>query len=57
MIVSLIVVDSEGLRSLRAANSLQRFTGRFTKLSDPELPNSTMTGLTYLSLMNLISAA
>ena len=56
-VVSLIVMDSDGSRSLRAANSLRYFTGRFTELSNSELPNSMVTGVTYRSLMNLISAA
>ena len=55
MVMSLIMMDGEGSRSLRAANNLRCFTGRFTKLSDSELPNSTLTGVTYLSLKNLIS--
>ena len=57
MVVSLIVMNSDGSRSLRVTNSLRCFTGIFTELSDSELSNSTVTGVTYLSLMNLISAA
>ena len=57
MVMSLIVTDSEGSRNLRAANNVQFFTGKFTELSDPELPNSTVMEKTYLSLMNLISVA
>ena len=57
MVAFLIVMDSEGSRSLRVANNLRCFTVRFTELSDSELLNSTVTGVTYLSLINLISAA
>ena len=56
MIVSLIVMNSDGSRSLRVTNSLRCFTGIFTELSDSELQNATVTGVTYRSLMNLISA-
>ena len=55
MVVSLIVIDSDESRSLRAANDLRCFTGRFTELSESELLNSTVTGVTYLSLMHFIS--
>ena len=55
-VVSLIVMDRDGSKHLRAAKSLRCFAGRFTELSDSELPNSTVTGMTYRSLMNIISA-
>ena len=54
MVMSLIVMDSDGSRRLRAVNNLRCFTGRFTDLSDSELPDSTVTGVTYHSLRNLI---
>ena len=49
-------MSRDGSRSLRAAKILRCFTGRFTELSDSELPNSTVTEVTYRSLMNFISA-
>ena len=55
-VVSLILMDRDESRSLRAVKSLRCFTGIFTELSDSELPNSTVTGVTYRSLMNFISA-
>ena len=57
MAVSLIVIDSDGSRRLRAVNDIRCFARKFTELSDSELPNSTVTGVTHRSLMNLISAA
>ena len=56
MVVSLIVIDSDISKNLRVANNLRCFTGIFTELSDSELQNATVTGVTYRSLMNLISA-
>ena len=56
MVVSLIVMDSDDSRSLRAVNNVRCFTGMFTELPDLELPNSTVTGVAYLSLIILISA-
>ena len=55
-VVLLIVMDKEGSRSFRAAKSLRCLTGRFTELSESELPNLTVTGVTH-PLMNFISAA
>ena len=46
-------MDSDESRSLRAANSLRCFTGRFTELSDLELPNSTVTGFNFVCVGNL----
>ena len=57
MVVLLIVMNSDGLRSLRVANTLRYFTGKFTELSNSEFPNLTVMGVTYRSLRNLISAA
>ena len=48
MVMYLIVADSEGSRNLRAANNVQFFTGKFTELSDSELPNSTVNEKTSL---------
>ena len=48
MVMYLIVTDSEGSRNLRAANNVQFFTGKFTELSDSELPNSTVKEKTSL---------
>ena len=45
-VVSLIVMNKEGSRILRAANSLRCLTGTFTEFSESELPNSTVTGVT-----------
>ena len=45
-VVSLIVMDKEGSRILRAANSSRCLTGRFTEFSESELPNSTVSGVT-----------
>ena len=53
-VVSLIVMDRDGSRSLKAVNSLRCFLGRFTELSDSEFSNSTVTGVKYRSLMNFI---
>ena len=52
MVMSLIVIDSDGSRILRVANNLWCFTGRFTELSDSELPSSTVMGVAYRSLRN-----
>ena len=57
MVVSLIAMNSDGSRSLRAVNNTRCFTGRFTELFDSELPNSMVTGVTYRSWRNLISSA
>ena len=43
-VVSLIVMNRNGSRSLRAANSLRYFTESFTELSDSKQPNSAVTG-------------
>ena len=56
-VVSLIVIDKDGSRSVRTVKSLRCFTEKFTELSDLELPNSTVTEVIYRSLMNFISAA
>ena len=56
-VVSLIVIDKDGSRSVRTVKSLRCFTETFTELSDLELPNSTVTEVIYRSLMNFISAA
>ena len=42
----IVVIDVGGSRSLSRAYSLRCFTGRFTELSESELPNSMMTGMT-----------
>ena len=44
--VSLIVMEIEGSIIFSAANSLQFLTGRFTELSESELPNIMVTGVT-----------
>ena len=46
MVVSLIVIDIEGSRSFSTTNSVRYFAGRFTKVSESELPNSMVTGVT-----------
>ena len=43
-VVSLIVMNRNGSRSLRAANSVRYFTEILTELSDSKQPNSTVTG-------------
>ena len=57
MVVLLIVMDIDGSKSLRAANNVRCFTGKCTQLFESELPNSTVTGMTYLPLLNVISTA
>ena len=57
MVVLLIVMDIDGSNSLRAANNVRCFTGKCTELFESELPNSTVTGMTYLPLLNIISTA
>ena len=47
MVVSLIVMDSDESKSLRAGNNVGYFTGRCIELSELELPNSAVTGVTY----------
>ena len=45
-------MNKEGSRILRAANSLRCLTGRFTEFSESELPNSTVTGVTYITIVD-----
>ena len=45
MTLSLMVIDAERSRSLIARNIFLCFTGRFTEVSDSELPNSTVIGV------------
>ena len=45
MTFSLMVIDAEGSKSLIAMKIFLCFTGRFTKFSDSELPNSTVIGV------------
>ena len=46
MVVSLIVIDIEGSRSFSTTNSVRYFAGRFTKVSESELPNLMVMGVT-----------
>ena len=55
--VSLMVMEIDSSRIFKVANNNLFFTGRFTELSESELPNSTMAGVTYRSLTNFISVA
>ena len=57
IVVSLMVMEIDGSKTFKAANNFRCFTGRFTELSESELPNSTMAGVTYQSLTNFISVA
>ena len=57
IVVSLMVMEIDGSRIFKVANNFRCFMGRFTELSESELPNFAVTGVTYRSLMNFISAA
>ena len=57
IVVSLMVMEIDGSKTFKAANNFRCFTGRFTELSESELPNSTVTGVIYQLLTNFISAA
>ena len=57
MTLSLMMIDADGSRSLMAMKIFLCFTGRLTEFSDSELPNSTVIGVTWRLLVNLISAA
>ena len=46
IVMPLMVMEINGSRSFKAANSFRYFTGRFTELSALELPNSMLTGVT-----------
>ena len=55
IVVSLMVMEIDGSRSFKVANNSRCFAGRFTELSESELPNLAVTGVTYRSLTNFIS--
>ena len=46
-VVLLIVMNKEGSRRFRVAKRVRCLRGRFTELSESELPNSTVTWVTY----------
>ena len=45
MVVSFIVMEIDGSRTLRAANNLRCFTVRFTELFESGLTNSIVMGV------------
>ena len=57
MTLSLIVIKADGSRSLMAMKICRCFTRRLMEFSDSKLPSSTVMGVVYRLLVNLISAA